>query len=118
MLGEITSAKVLRNGSLLVVCRDSAQQGKAYRISKTDGKKVQCSLFEGKKIVQGVISGIPTAITEQQVKENVMGAKVIEAKRLKTTRNGGKCDSLSVMIKIDETKLPDRVFIGYISYEV
>ena len=43
---------------------------------------------------------------------------MIEAKRLKTTRNGEKCHSLSVMIKIDETKLPDRVFIGYISYEV
>lgn len=38
MLGEIKIAKVLRNGSLLVVCRDSAQRGKAMRLNKTDGK--------------------------------------------------------------------------------
>lgn len=62
--------------------------------------------------------GILTAITEQQIKENVVGAKVIEATRLRTTRNGERCDSLSVMIKLDEMKLPDRVFIEYINYEV
>lgn len=90
MLGEIKSAKVLQNGLLLMVCRDSAQQGKANRLCKIDVKRVQCSLFEGKMIVWGVILEIPTAITEQQVRENVMGAKVIEAKHLKITRNGGK----------------------------
>lgn len=107
MLGEIKSAKVLRNASLLEVCRDSAQQGKAIRLNRIDGKRVECSLLESKKYVWGVISGIPTAITEQQIKENVVGAKVIEVTRLRKTRNGEKCDSLSVMIKLDEMKVLD-----------
>ncbi len=39
LLGEIKSAKVLPKGWLLVLCRDSAQQGKAIRLNKEDGKK-------------------------------------------------------------------------------
>lgn len=69
-------------------------------------------------MVRGVISGIPAAVTVEQVIENLVGGKVIEAKRLKMTRNGDKFDGLSVMIKFDESRLPTKVFIGYMSYEV
>lgn len=86
MLGDIKSTKVLRNGSLLVICKDSAQQGKAISVNKIEGKR--CSWFESKMYVQGVITVMPKGITEQQVTENVMGAKVIELKQLRTTRNG------------------------------
>ncbi len=43
---------------------------------------------------------------------------LLEAKRLKTTRNGEKCNSLSVTIKFDEHRLPCKVLTGYMSYEV
>lgn len=69
-------------------------------------------------MIQGVISGIPTDISEEQIKDNMTGAKVLEVKRLTTTRNGEKCNSLSVMIKFNESKLPGKVYIGYMSYEV
>ena len=98
-VGEVKNAKVLRNGSLLIFCRSSMQQGKAIRVDKIEGKKVQCSIPEDrKKSTRGVISWIPTGVSTDQIKENVVGAKVLEARRLKANRNGEKCDSLSVML--------------------
>ncbi len=117
-IGEVKNAKVLRNGSLLIFCRDSVQQGKCIRMNKMDGKQVQCTIPEDRKPTRGVISGIPTAVSVDQIKDNVEGAKVLEARRLKTTRFGEKCDSLSVLIKFDEPRLPNKVYIGYMSYEV
>ncbi len=63
------------------------QQEKTLRLNKIDNKKVQCSLFEYKKLIRGVISGIPTDIPEEQIKDNITGAKVLEVKRLTTNRN-------------------------------
>ena len=83
-----------------------------------NGKNVQCSVPKDRKPNRGVISGVPTAVSTNQIKDNITGAKVLEARRLKTTRNGEKCDSLSVMIKFDEPKMPSKVHIGYMSYEV
>ncbi len=56
------------------------QQEKALRLNKIDSKRVQCSLFEYEKFIQGVISGIPTDISEEQIKDNMTGAKVLEVK--------------------------------------
>lgn len=42
-----------------------------------------------------------------------------EVKFLKTPRNGEKCQRiLAVMIKFDEERLPSKVYIGYMSYDV
>jgi hypothetical protein len=43
---------------------------------------------------------------------------VIDARRLKITRNKERSDSLSVMIHFDEEKLPERVYVGFLSYVV
>ena len=77
---------MLRNGSLLIFCRDSAQQGKALRLNKINGKNVQRSVPEDRKLIRGVISGVPIVVSADQIKDNVTGEKVLEARRLKTTR--------------------------------
>lgn len=41
LVGEVTSARVTRYGALLIVCRDTTQQGKAIRLSKTEGENVR-----------------------------------------------------------------------------
>ncbi len=66
----------------------------------------ECSLLDDRKLTRGVISGIPTVVSVDQIKDNVVGAKVLDSKRLKTTRNGEKCDSLSSMVEFDEPRLP------------
>lgn len=118
LIGEVKNARILRNGSLLVECRDSTQQGKAIRLNKFEGKSVSVSILENKQNARGVISGVPLAVSMDQIKGNVTGATVVEARRLRTTRNGEKCDSLSVMIRFEEEQLPTKVYLGYMSYNV
>lgn len=72
MLGEIEHVKVLRNGSLLIVCKDNVQQMKAIRLKCLDGKKIVVSVMED-KMVGGVITGIPTVVTVEEIKESVVG---------------------------------------------
>lgn len=71
MLGEIEHAKVLRNGSLLIVCKDNVQQMKAIRLKHLDGKKIVVSVMED-KMVRGVVTGIPTVVTVEEIKESVV----------------------------------------------
>ncbi|CAJ1066432.1 uncharacterized protein LOC113119923 [Xyrichtys novacula] len=118
-VGDVKSARVLHNGALLIFCRDSAQLGRAIRVDKIEGKKVVVTLArKGGGITRGVIFGVPLSVSIDQIIENVKGAKVREAKRLKTTCEGEKCDSLSVLVTFDEERLPERVHIGYMSYGV
>lgn len=117
-IGEVRSAKILRNGSLLIMCRDGGQQGKALRINKLEGKAVKCTLARSRKLIRGVVSGIPVKISADEVKENVTNVRVNEVKRLKASRDGVKRDSLSVMIAFDEERLPEKIYIGYICYNV
>lgn len=60
-------------------------------MNKIDKTRVQCSLIEYKKVSRRVITGIPTDVSEEQMKDNMTGAKVLEVKRLTTTRNAEKC---------------------------
>lgn len=91
---------------------------KAIRLNKIEGTKVQATLVEDRRITRGVITGIPTNVSEDQIKESVEGAKVIAVRRLKTTWNGERCDSLVVMLKFEEERLPTNVYTGYMSYVV
>lgn len=117
-IGEVRSAKILRDGSLIIICKDGEQQGKAIKINKINGKKVHCSLMNDRKWVRGVITGIPVNVTAENIKGNVTNAKVSEARRLKTNRNGIRSDSLSVLVTFDEKRLPEKILIGYMCYEV
>lgn len=117
LIGEIKSARIMGNGALLIECKDNAQQNKATKLNKIEGQKVVVTKVENKKFVRGVISGVPIVVTIEQIRNNVTGAKVVEVKHLKTTRNG-ECDSLALMLKINGEKLSSRVYIGYMSYEV
>lgn len=46
------------------------------------GKKVLCSIPEKKNWVRGVLSGIPTDISAESIKESISGAAVKEVRRL------------------------------------
>lgn len=117
-IGIIEGAKILRDGKMIVFCKDSKQQKAAVGIKTLVGQKVTCSVVEGKKWIRGVISGIPIDISADVIKRNISGATVLEARRLKYTRNKERLDSLSVMLRFDEEKMPSRVFLGAMSYVV
>lgn len=46
LLGDVKSAKVMHEGSLLIFCKDGKQQGKAAKINKIGGRKVQGTILK------------------------------------------------------------------------
>ena len=40
-------------------------------MSKVDGNKVHCSLMSNRRLVRGVVTGIPVRVSTDEVKENV-----------------------------------------------
>lgn len=117
-LGNIVYAKTLQDGSIMVICKDEAQKVKALQIKSLAGYTVKCSSWKERRVVRGVVYGIPTEVTEEEIKRNVSNVKVSKVKRLQFTRDGLKRDSLSVMIQFEEEALPVRVMVGYMSYNV
>ena len=116
-VGAVKLAKILRNGSLLIICKDAGQQAKALGIKKLNGKDVKCNIT-GERRVRGVITGIPVSISEEEIKDNMKRAKVSKVQRMKTNRDGIKSDSLSVLITFEGEKLPEKVYLGYMCYDV
>lgn len=69
-------------------------------------------------MVKGVITGISSDVSVDLIKQNLSGAAVIEARRLKYVKNEQKVDRLNVMIYFDVEKIPENVYLGYFSYVV
>ena len=118
LVGEVHAVRTLRDGNLMIVCRDKDQQVGLMRCKTLMGKNVIPQIWEERGRVMGVISSVPTDLTEEEIKTNVRGAQVNKVKRLTYTRDGVKGPSLSVMISFDEDRLPERVKVGYVSYAV
>lgn len=62
IVGEVKSVKVLSSGALLIFCRDSAQLGKAIKLDKIEGKKVQATIAKSGGLTRGVIFSIPLSV--------------------------------------------------------
>lgn len=101
---------------LLVECKDEDQQKKAVRVNALNGQKVKGVKVQSR--IRGVITGIPEKESMEGMCANIKNVKVSEAKRLKTKTEGVVCDSLSVLLTFEEEILPEKVFIGYMSYDV
>lgn len=69
LVGEVKSARILRNGALLISCRNSAQVAKAIRLNKIEGKRVQATLAKSGGITRGVIFGIPLNVSTEQIRK-------------------------------------------------
>lgn len=103
---------------MMLFCKDGRQQKMALGIKSLIGHKVVCSIPEAKNWVRGVITGIPTDVSVEKIKRNITGGAVSDVRRLKCIRNNKKTDSLSVVLNFDENKLPERVYLGFVSYNV
>lgn len=119
LVGEIAFAKVLQDGALMIACRNEEQKNKAIKI-KTVGKQMVLNykIVGQESWVYGVINGIPLGVTMEELKQNLEGAKVIDAVRLQMNREGRRMDSLSVRLKLEGKEVPDRIKMGYISYPI
>ncbi|XP_072313094.1 ATP-binding cassette sub-family G member 4-like [Eucyclogobius newberryi] len=116
-VGVIGSAGVLGDGSLLVVCGDAARQRRAIGTGRLGGRDILVS-DAGGSMVRGVIVGVPAATSVDEVKENLAGAGVLDAGRLRVTRSGVECGGLSVVVALEGGCLPSGVFVGFIIDEM
>lgn len=79
-IGEGLNARILSNVALFVNCKSAEQLGKAKKIGKVAGEKVEVVIPEKKNVTKGVIYGVCVDISEKEIKDNVKGAGVSEVK--------------------------------------
>ena len=63
------SVKPLRNGSLIITCVDNRQRDLLVKMTTLEGKNIKCGLWEKKRIVLGVITGVPTELTNDEIEK-------------------------------------------------
>jgi hypothetical protein len=118
-IGEVDTAKILRDGSLLVICKTEDQKNKALKMDSVGKKKVnERKILGERRMKQGVITGIPIEEDLEKLKQTISGGEVSRIKRLKRTMNGERMDSLSILLDFHDPVLPERVKIGYLSFAV
>lgn len=120
-VGEIIFAKVLNDGNLLIRCENESQVEKALKMKEIGKIKVGNSGRLGVKNgggSKGVITGVPMSVGMEEIKKSVKGGKIINAQRLKTTKEGVEKDSETVLFEFDEDNIPKKVFLGFLSYPV
>ncbi len=76
-LGEVDTAKILRDGNLLVICKTEEQKNKALKIYNVCKKKVNERKMVGEtRMKQGVITGIPIEEDLERLKLSISGGEV------------------------------------------
>lgn len=58
-VGIVENIKTMKDGRLLLFCKDSRQQKATLGIKSMFGHKIECSIPEERNWIRGVISGIP-----------------------------------------------------------
>lgn len=114
-LGEIDMAKILRDGRLLIKCKNTGQRNEALKFQSVCKKEVGEVKKFGEWGTKGVISGVLLGEKLDEIKKVIKGGTVLSMKRLQAKRGGEKVDSTSVLLEFKEQMLPERVMIGYMS---
>ncbi len=117
IIGSVVLAKCLGQGRVLIIVKDIGQKNKLLKIKEMNGEKITPKEIGVENGEKGVIYGIPTYITTDEMHENIRGGKVINVRRLYKTKEGQRQESLSVLLTF-EGKMPEKVQMGYISYPV
>lgn len=119
LAGEIKLARVLKNGDLMIICKNEDQKRKVMGIKVICKKEVVSSGNGGQRQwASGVITGVPLDVSMDELKNNINGGQIVGARRLFMTREGSRMESLSVELRFDGDVLPDKVKLGFISYTV
>jgi hypothetical protein len=73
-------------------------------MEKLNGKKIKSHVPGVYPRLKGVITVVPISMSRDDIKENVKGGRVMEAKRLISRREGQRRESLSVMMRFEMMK--------------
>lgn len=118
-LGEILSARILADGRLIVVCKTASQMGKALSIQQIGKKRVEvCAQGSRSSGVKGVIYGVSAEISMEELIREIKEEDISDAVRIKVFRDGEKHETTTVILTFKEGALPERVFVGCLSFKV
>jgi hypothetical protein len=82
-----------------------------------NGKKIKSHVPGSYARLREVITVVPVSMSINDVKDNVTGGRVIEAKRLIVRKEGQTSESLSVVVRFDQVLLR-KVQIRFLSFNV
>lgn len=116
-IGKIKYAKLMSNRRILISTLSKKQQEMVLKMSSLGGGKIKVHVPGMAAKLRGVISNVPLEMSIEDVKKEIQGGKVIEAKRLQTNKSGVKLDSLSILLVFEKT-MPSEVQMGWINYKV
>ena len=103
------------NGRILIFANSEEQQNNILKKATLINLKITSHIPGTTTKARGVISGIPTSVSIEEIKERLKQYELMEAKRLKNGKE--KTESMSVLLCFKK-ELPIRVQMGYISYLV
>ena len=114
-IGKIKHARLMGNGRILIFANSEEQQKNILKKDTLNNLKITSHIPGITTKARGVISGIPTSVTIEEIKESLKQYDLVEAKRLMNGKE--KTESLSVLLCFKK-ELPVRIQMGYISYLV
>ncbi|XP_035985059.1 uncharacterized protein LOC118558667 [Fundulus heteroclitus] len=118
-LGVVEMARILRDGSLFIVCKTEEQKNKAWEVESVCKKIISERKIVGdSKVTRGVITGIPVEEDLDKLKRSINGGEVSRIKRLMRTVNDERVESLSLLLEFQESVLPEKVKIGCMIFPV
>ena len=84
----------------------------------TELGRIPVRVTQGLNVVKGVISNVPTDISEDEITTELKKQNVVSVKRLRRRENGKLIESKSILITFSGQNLPNEVKMGYEVFNV
>lgn len=101
LIGTVSLERCLGQGRVLIIVKDIAQRNKLLGIKEMNGEKVTSREIGVAKNEKGVIAGVPTHISNEEIEKNIIGGKVINVRRLFKNVNGDRQESMSILLTFE-----------------
>lgn len=123
-IGSVLTVKKLSNEKVLIGCVDQKQQQKLLNTTIIGGITVICSIPS--PTVTGVIYGVPTDITEEEIKEEISHvfdrdgnrSESIKITSVQRMRLKSGAPSRAVRLSFDTFSLPSKVILNHIELSI
>ena len=114
----IKSVSKNNQGGITVRCHTTAQAQILKTITQLDQWAVTTKYAKSETQSKGVVTGIPTDITDDEILSACKKQGVMDAKRLMRKRDGTQERSLSICITFNTPNLPAKLQLGYEYFNV
>ena len=123
-MGSLEFVKVLNDGNLLVGCGSQERVKVVLGVKSVGGAKVVSSGVVGEKRggnCKGIATQVPLWVKVEELVENgegEVGGKIVRAKRMSTSRDGGRVETETVLVEFEGDRRPSKIFLGILEFDV